>query len=309
MTKHDNSSLVAISDVPAALGLLSRLPVRVDMDRATARGGRAAWAYPVAGLALALIACAVAQITLMLGLPAPLAAGLALATLVITTGAMHEDGLADTAGYRNRRNADPVSIVRALADPHRAFGSFRLRRPRQIENRRSNGRCLGRDTASHRNHTPAEPDCTRGLARSTPERCIQRIWRIGPHRSRDPTVVKRRHHHIRPIAVCRHHLRARPTIPHTTGNEILPDPVVRHSRNLGVQNQFRPIPFKDPHGFREVRAIDKSNLNPPVFIKISSAHRGQPAKPRTDEWNLAKECGHPIADGFAPPRPRARRPP
>jgi len=97
LTKHDNSSLVAISDVPAALGLLSRLPVRVDMDRATARGGRAAWAYPVAGLALALIACAVAQITLMLGLPAPLAAGLALATLVITTGAMHEDGLADSA--------------------------------------------------------------------------------------------------------------------------------------------------------------------------------------------------------------------
>lgn len=97
MTSYDKSSLVALGDVPAALGLLSRLPVRVDADRATARGAQAAWAYPVAGLILALIACAVGQIALWLGLPAPLTAGIVLATLTIITGAMHEDGLADAA--------------------------------------------------------------------------------------------------------------------------------------------------------------------------------------------------------------------
>lgn len=84
-------------DIPAALGLLSRLPVKVDTDRATTRGARAAWAYPVAGLVFALIAGLVAQIALWLGLPAPLVAGLALGSLIIITGAMHEDGLADAA--------------------------------------------------------------------------------------------------------------------------------------------------------------------------------------------------------------------
>lgn len=93
----DTIPLMAVSDVPAALGLLSRLPVRIDTARATARGAKAAWAYPIAGLIIGLIACTVAQITLALGLPVPLAAGLTLATLVITTGAMHEDGLADSA--------------------------------------------------------------------------------------------------------------------------------------------------------------------------------------------------------------------
>ena len=94
---HDKSPLLTLADMPAALGLLSRLPIRVDTERATARGAAAAWAYPIAGLVLGLIASAVAQIALWLSLPAVLAAGLALATLIITTGAMHEVGLADTA--------------------------------------------------------------------------------------------------------------------------------------------------------------------------------------------------------------------
>ena len=96
MDKHDKSPIVSLGDITAALGLLSRLPVRVDTSRATARGAQAAWAYPIAGLILAALACAIAQIALMLGVPAPLTAGLALASLVIMTGAMHEDGLADS---------------------------------------------------------------------------------------------------------------------------------------------------------------------------------------------------------------------
>ncbi len=84
-------------DVAAALGLLSRLPVPVNTDAAQRRGARAAWAFPLAGLGLGLIAALVGALALWCGLPAPLVAGLVLACLVITTGAMHEDGLADSA--------------------------------------------------------------------------------------------------------------------------------------------------------------------------------------------------------------------
>ncbi|MEN8840972.1 MAG: adenosylcobinamide-GDP ribazoletransferase [Octadecabacter sp.] len=94
---NDMAAPLALSDVTAALGLLSRLPISVNTERATARGAKAAWAYPIAGLILALIAGVVTQCALWLGLPNALAAGLTLATLIITTGAMHEDGLADSA--------------------------------------------------------------------------------------------------------------------------------------------------------------------------------------------------------------------
>lgn len=93
----DKSPLVDVRDIPAALGLLTRLPIPVDTNHATSRGGAAAWAYPIVGLIVALIACILAQGALWLGLTAPLVAGLTLATLIVLTGAMHEDGLADTA--------------------------------------------------------------------------------------------------------------------------------------------------------------------------------------------------------------------
>lgn len=86
-----------LRDIPAAIGLLTRLPVPVDIDHATARGAKAAWAYPIAGLVVALITWGVAQTGLLLGLPTGAIAGLILATLAIVTGAMHEDGLADSA--------------------------------------------------------------------------------------------------------------------------------------------------------------------------------------------------------------------
>ena len=85
------------SDVPAAIGLLTRLPVKVDMDKAQQRGARAAWAYPLAGLVIAVFAGLLAEVLLRLGTPAPLVAALVLGLSVVLTGAMHEDGLADSA--------------------------------------------------------------------------------------------------------------------------------------------------------------------------------------------------------------------
>ncbi|MEL6913388.1 MAG: adenosylcobinamide-GDP ribazoletransferase [Pseudomonadota bacterium] len=88
--------VIALRDVPAALGLLTRLPVSVDGDWATARGARSAWAYPLAGLAVGACLVLVVTAASWLGLPAGLSAALALGAGTVMTGALHEDGLADS---------------------------------------------------------------------------------------------------------------------------------------------------------------------------------------------------------------------
>ncbi len=86
-----------LRDVRVALMLLTRLPLPpVEMEDQS-EAAEAAWSFPLAGVALAAIAGLIANAALALDLPAGLAAGLALATLIIGSGAMHEDGLADCA--------------------------------------------------------------------------------------------------------------------------------------------------------------------------------------------------------------------
>lgn len=89
----EKSPLAQPADIPEALALLTRLPVPSRF----ARGGAAAWAWPLAGLAVALIAIAVGGLASGFGLSAPIAAGLVLASQILVTGALHEDGLADSA--------------------------------------------------------------------------------------------------------------------------------------------------------------------------------------------------------------------
>ncbi|WP_299297192.1 adenosylcobinamide-GDP ribazoletransferase [uncultured Tateyamaria sp.] len=84
-------------DVPAALVLLTRLPLPALPDRAFANGARAVWAYPLVGLILALILSPLFGGLAAMGVPAPLTAGVTLGALAMLTGAMHEDGFADTA--------------------------------------------------------------------------------------------------------------------------------------------------------------------------------------------------------------------
>lgn len=84
-----------LADVQLALALLTRLPLpgRALPDR----GAGAAWAWPLAGIAVGGLAALVAGTAQALGLPAGIAAALALGGQALATGAMHEDGLADTA--------------------------------------------------------------------------------------------------------------------------------------------------------------------------------------------------------------------
>lgn len=84
-------------DIRAAFALLTRLPVPVDHELAADRAATATWAFPLVGASLGALAAIIAKIALTLGAPAGISAALALAVLVISTGALHEDGLADCA--------------------------------------------------------------------------------------------------------------------------------------------------------------------------------------------------------------------
>lgn len=96
MRNSDKRPLVDLLDVPASIGLLTRLPVRVDGEWATQRGAAAAWAYPIVGLIVGCIAVIGMIVSTAMGLNAQVTALIGVATLTIITGAMHEDGLADT---------------------------------------------------------------------------------------------------------------------------------------------------------------------------------------------------------------------
>ena len=86
--------LVKQKDFMIALALLSRLPVQVERFD---RGARAAWAYPLVGLIIGGIAGTAGKIAHWIGFPPGLTALISLLFMVVLTGAMHEDGLADTA--------------------------------------------------------------------------------------------------------------------------------------------------------------------------------------------------------------------
>ena len=84
-----------LSDIADATRLLTRLPV--PGGESAPRGGDAAWAYPVAGILVGLITALTAAISVAIGLSAPVAAAAAISASVLATGALHEDGLSDTA--------------------------------------------------------------------------------------------------------------------------------------------------------------------------------------------------------------------
>lgn len=88
------AKLGVLPDIRAALALLTRLPLG---NGAITAGARAAWAWPVAGLVPGGAGTLAAWIALGVGLPPSIAAGLAVCASIAATGALHEDGLADTA--------------------------------------------------------------------------------------------------------------------------------------------------------------------------------------------------------------------
>jgi adenosylcobinamide-GDP ribazoletransferase len=92
----DPSSI--ITDTARAIGFLTRLPVPPRyFDGHDGSLKQTARAFPIAGAIALLPASFFLAVSLWLGFPALLAATIAVAISIGTTGALHEDGLADVA--------------------------------------------------------------------------------------------------------------------------------------------------------------------------------------------------------------------
>ena len=103
-----------VDDIAVSLAFCTRLPLP---PLAPVTGGdvaRAGWALPVAGIVVGGIAALAYWAAHRIGLPPWPAAALALAAGVAITGALHEDGLADTAdGFGGGKDrAQKLAIMR-----------------------------------------------------------------------------------------------------------------------------------------------------------------------------------------------------
>src|SRR4051794_8085256 len=89
----------ALADLTACLRLYTRLPLPVHVREADPHAlpefSRAAWAVPVAGALVGLMGALALALADAFGIAPLPAATLAIGCLVLITGAMHEDGLAD----------------------------------------------------------------------------------------------------------------------------------------------------------------------------------------------------------------------
>jgi adenosylcobinamide-GDP ribazoletransferase len=103
-----------LTDIRIAVSLSTILPVGPARPVDSGEVAQASWALPVAGLVVGLAGAATYAVARAVGLPTDPAAALALAATILVTGAIHEDGLADTAdglgGGRSR--AQKLDIMR-----------------------------------------------------------------------------------------------------------------------------------------------------------------------------------------------------
>ncbi|MBA3980140.1 MAG: adenosylcobinamide-GDP ribazoletransferase, partial [Alcanivorax sp.] len=100
-----------------ALTLLTRLPVRLRGEIDTADHGRAVVAYPLVGVLLGLIQLVMAWLAVLGGLPVWPVAILLVTAQVLLTGALHLDGLADSADAWLGGHGDRERTLRIMKDP------------------------------------------------------------------------------------------------------------------------------------------------------------------------------------------------
>jgi adenosylcobinamide-GDP ribazoletransferase len=86
-----------LTDLRIAISLCTRLPVGPSAPVGDGDVARASWAFPVAGLVVGLAGAAVYWLAWRANVAALPASALAITATMLLTGAMHEDGLADTA--------------------------------------------------------------------------------------------------------------------------------------------------------------------------------------------------------------------
>jgi adenosylcobinamide-GDP ribazoletransferase len=84
-------------DVRIAVLICTRLPLGSSAEIGSLDLVRASWALPVAGALVAAAGALSFYVASELRLPVTIAAAIALAAMLLMTGGLHEDGLADTA--------------------------------------------------------------------------------------------------------------------------------------------------------------------------------------------------------------------
>lgn len=101
--------------VLVALQFLTRLPLRIEPPPVAREVGLSLACYPLVGLAIGTMLWGVAM--LVSRLPALLGAAIVLVSWVLITGALHLDGLADTADAWVGGHGDRERTLRIMKDP------------------------------------------------------------------------------------------------------------------------------------------------------------------------------------------------
>ena len=84
------------TDLRIAAAFLTRLPIALKDERGLSALAGASACFPVVGLGIGLLGGVLYALAIALDLPPLLAAIIAVASMTVATGALHEDGLADT---------------------------------------------------------------------------------------------------------------------------------------------------------------------------------------------------------------------
>jgi adenosylcobinamide-GDP ribazoletransferase len=110
----DEAAAGPLGQFAAAWTLLARLPWPFAVPRDLGAIGRGVWAFPIVGAVLGALGGGVFWMAREIGMPALVAAALAIGFLALATGALHEDGLADTAdGFGGGRSREEkLAIMR-----------------------------------------------------------------------------------------------------------------------------------------------------------------------------------------------------
>lgn len=103
-------------ETKVAAVFLTRLPLRLASADPTAAGpvpvGEAARGFPTVGAGIGAAAALVYAVAASIDLPPAVAAVLAIGTMVLVTGGLHEDGLADMAdGFGGGRDRDHILTI------------------------------------------------------------------------------------------------------------------------------------------------------------------------------------------------------
>ena len=117
MAEQDDGANNVPNDLLAQIGsafvFLTRLPVPQSLFKDGFPPLQSTlWAFPLVGILVGLIGAAIITIANYIGLSSLLGVLLALVVMVMVTGGLHEDGLADVAdGFGSHKQADEIAAI------------------------------------------------------------------------------------------------------------------------------------------------------------------------------------------------------